>query len=386
MTLRKAIFWIHLVCGVVSGVIVAIMSATGVAIAFEEELLAWRDREASRVEAPADASARRLTPDELRAASLRARPDFAVTRVVVHREPGRAAELFAGREGPLYADPYTGAVRDSRAHGLHEVIHELEEWHRWLAMEGDWFPIGRAMTGAANLAFVLLCLTGLWLWFPRGWSVRSLRPRLWFVRGRRGKARDRNWHEVFGFWSLPVLLVLGVTAVAISYEWGHRLVFTLAGEEAPKARNFGMMTQAPVVLPEPQVGATPVALDEALQVVMTRFPDWRSIGLAYPRPTGPDAASEPLRFDVIVPDHMPSRAWMPVESDPFTGEIVRATHFDERSPGLRARVWARFLHTGAGFGLPGKVIATLASLAALVLVYTGFALSWRRLRAAQKCP
>lgn len=34
--------------------------------------------------------------------------------------------------------------------------------------------------------------------------------------------------------------------------------------------------------------------------------------------------------------------------------------------------------TGAAFGLPGKVVATLATAASLVLVWTGFALSWRR--------
>lgn len=64
--------------------------------------------------------------------------------------------------------------------------------------------------------------------------------------------------------------------------------------------------------------------------------------------------------------------------DPFRGDVLRQVAFADRSPGLRARVWMRFLHTGEAFGLPGKIIATLATAASLVLVYTGFALSWRR--------
>ncbi|MFH1497477.1 MAG: PepSY-associated TM helix domain-containing protein [Verrucomicrobiota bacterium] len=379
MTLRKAIFWTHLMCGVVSGVIVAIMSATGVAIAFEEELLGWKDREVAHIKPTADADARRLTLDELRAASLRQRPEFAVDHATIFRDPDHAVVLHAGREGPLYANPFTGEVRDSRAHGLHDVLHELEGWHRWLGMEGDWFPVGRAITGACNVAFVGLCVTGLWLWWPRSWHVRALKPRLWLMRGWRGKARDRNWHDALGFWSLPVLLVLGLTGVVISYEWGHRLVFTLAGEQAPESRNFGMFALPPLTVPEPSPGAEPVSLEQALAVIAARFPEWRSIGLGYPEAGGDGEALRPLHFDVVLPDYMPNRAWVPVESDPFTGEILRAVHYHDRSPGLRARVWMRFLHTGGGFGLTGKVIVTVASLAALVLVYTGFALSWRRL-------
>jgi hypothetical protein len=38
----------------------------------------------------------------------------------------------------------------------------------------------------------------------------------------------------------------------------------------------------------------------------------------------------------------------------------------------------RFLHTGEAFGFIGKVIATVATAGSLFLVYTGFALSYRR--------
>jgi len=76
---------------------------------------------------------------------------------------------------------------------------------------------------------------------------------------------------------------------------------------------------------------------------------------------------------------MPNRAWTPVEVDPYTGKILQAIDFYDRSSGLRARVWIRFIHTGAGFGFWGKVVASLFTTASLVLIYTGFALAWRRL-------
>jgi uncharacterized iron-regulated membrane protein len=379
---RKIVFWVHLVAGLVSGIVVAIMSATGVAIAFEEEILAWYDRDVSRVATAPGSGAERIPLEDLRARAVAAFPDFAVTSIVMPSDPTRAYELYAGRDGPLYADPFTGEFRESRAHAAHEFIHLLEEWHRWLGHHEneDRRAVGKAITGACNVAFLVLCLTGLYLWFPRQWNWRILRPRVWFTSAKSGKARDYNWHNVIGLWSLPVLVVLAATAVVISYGWAHRLVFTLAGEEAPKARNFGMMAVPAAAVPAPPPGAMRLPLDTVVARAAEAFPDWVEFGVNFPRETDADADAPPvpLRLDLTVTDYMPSRAYVPVEMDPFTGEVLQAVRFQDRSAGLQTRVWIRFLHTGAGLGLPGKIIASVASLAALVLVYTGFALSWRR--------
>ena len=41
----------------------------------------------------------------------------------------------------------------------------------------------------------------------------------------------------------------------------------------------------------------------------------------------------------------------------------------------------RFGHTGEVFGVPGQILAGLASAGGCVLVWTGFALAWRRFTA-----
>jgi uncharacterized iron-regulated membrane protein len=46
--------------------------------------------------------------------------------------------------------------------------------------------------------------------------------------------------------------------------------------------------------------------------------------------------------------------------------------------GLRARAISRTGHTGEILGLPGQIAAGLGCLGGVMLVYTGFALSWRR--------
>jgi uncharacterized iron-regulated membrane protein len=385
--IRKIIFWSHLLAGVIAGSVIAIMSVTGIAIAFEEEILRWQDRKVSVIEAMPTPGTPLLSVAELKRRVGSKRPEFQVASVAIFSDPQRAWEFRADGEELLYVNPFTGAMRESRAGGAHEVIHQLEEWHRWLGAKDGLTSTGRWVTGVCNLALVLLCVTGLYLWLPRRWSWRALRPLLGLKLSYRGKARDFNWHNVFGFWSLPMLLVLAVTAVPISFAWGHRLVFTAAGEEAPESRNYGMMAVPPPVVPVPLEGASRLSLDEAFAHVAAAFPAWKSITLEADPASDPEALpAEPLEFGVTVPDSMPSRAYIPVKSDPFTGEILQAIRLQDRSAGLQARVWIRFLHTGGAFGLPGKIIASLATAASLVLVWTGFALSWRRFFGKRRQP
>ena len=64
--------------------------------------------------------------------------------------------------------------------------------------------------------------------------------------------------------------------------------------------------------------------------------------------------------------------------DRFTGEIVRWEKFEDLDPGLRARLWMRFVHTGEYYGFLGQTVAGIASVAGVILVWTGLALSFRR--------
>lgn len=374
--MRRTIFWIHLAAGLTAGVVIFIMSATGMAIAFEEEILAWQDRNVSRIHAVQPQGVAPLTIGELKQRMEGDRPGFQLASTAVFSDPLRAWEFYSDEGELLYVDPHSGAVAETLTHETREVFHKLEEWHRWLGGSDGQTSPGRLVTGICNLAFVVLCVTGLYLWFPRRWSWRVLRSLLVIKWRATGKARDFNWHAVFGFWSLPVLLVLSVTAVAISFEWGHRLVFAMAGETAPKSRNYGMMAVPEPIVPTPAPNAQRLPLEGLISQVASAFPDWESITLE--DLTYDPGSSAPVEIGVTIPRLMPSLAYIPVKSDPYTGAILQAVRFEDRSPGLQARIWARFLHTGGAFGVTGKIIASLASAVALVLVWTGFSLSWRR--------
>src|SRR5918994_7309099 len=240
--LRKIIFWSHLITGVVAGTVIFLMSATGVILMYEHQLVEYAGRAGRDVVPPAGAA--RLSLDEVVAKARAQNPDARPTGLVLRNEPTASVAVGFGREGATYVNPYTGAVLGSGSK-LHDWFHSVIDWHRWLGTEGEGRATGRGITGACNLAFFWLAITGVYLWWPRSSHWRGLKPSLLFNFHLHGKARDWNWHNVIGFWSSGVLVVLTLTAVVMSYPWANDLLYTLTGSEPPpRAQAPGPTAQA----------------------------------------------------------------------------------------------------------------------------------------------
>lgn len=372
---RRAFFWAHLASGLVAGAFILVMSVTGIVIAFEGEILEFIDRDVRQLKRHAGEVPMPL--DALLAKVKAEHPDFAASTLSVPSSQGEAYRLSARGGRALYIDPYTGDATPPPSASVHDGLHIVEEIHRFLALEGDAQPIGKLIQGSANLAFVFLCLSGLLLWFPRKWTRNALRPLLRLVKTKSPRARDFNLHAVFGFWSLLALLVISASALPISFAWAHELLFTAFGEQAPTERGFGMLRVPPKPVAPPDADQSPLALELVRRVVSDAYPahDALIFSLA---PSRPDEAARPVDVHVLMPDLFATRGRVMVQVDPYRGTILSSVAFGDRSPGLRARVWMRFLHTGEAFGVVGKLIATLATAASLVLVVTGVTLFWRR--------
>src|SRR5688572_32391242 len=82
--------------------------------------------------------------------------------------------------------------------------------------------------------FLLLAITGTYIWFPRKLEWRRARPMIWFRRGIRGRARNFHWHTTIGFWTSLLLIIFTLTATVISFQWASNLLYTLTGNEVPR--------------------------------------------------------------------------------------------------------------------------------------------------------
>lgn len=374
---RTVVFWLHLAAGVLAGSVILLMSATGVALTYERQLNAWTT------------SHLRSTPPSDDAEPM---PIEALVAGVLNRESGRSATgvtLGARRDAavtimadpaPMFVDAYTGReLGDRRGAGIRSVLQTMRSWHRWLAMDGEGRSLGRAITGWSNLLFVFVVLSGIYLWFPKRFRWEQLRQGLWFKR-RYGtsKARDFNWHRVIGIWSAVPLLVIVVGALPMSFTWANDALYRLAGEAPPqrgplRGDNDAAARRHPGTRETSQPSLA--GLEAALMTAKRESGDWRTISVRFPR-----QADAPLVFSIDAGDGgQPQRRSTLTVSR--TGEVVSREGFGDQGRGRQLRSLLRFAHTGEVFGIIGQTVAGLASAGAVLMVWTGLALSWRRLAA-----
>lgn len=372
---RKTLFWTHLILGVTGAIFIAIMSFTGAALAYEKELIAWAERDARRVEAPA-AGAARLPLDELLRRVTAAKPDARIASIAISPDPRAAHALALPNNVTAYAHPYTGELREPQAPRMRAFMQSMRAWH--LRLNFKVTPgqpsLGATLNAAANFGFVILCVTGVVIWWPKAWNSRVLRPSLWFVRDAKGKARDWNWHNVIGIWTLPVLFIMAASGVVLSYRWAGDLVFKIAGETPPNG------PPRPALAPAAAPATRHTNSDTVLARLQQQFPEAELITLRFNPPLRADTLQlSPVPSAVIrLPPPWPPFATTTLTLDPQTAETSKTEAFADLTPGMRARRWLRFLHTGEALRAPGQFVAGFACLGACVLCWTGLALAWRR--------
>jgi uncharacterized iron-regulated membrane protein len=377
MTFRKILFWVHLLAGLIAGLLIAIMCFTGTALAFEKELVAYAERDARRIAPPA-AETPRLSLAELLARVRAAHPTAKLSGIALENHPLAAVAFTAGRDETFYTNPFTGEIRQVTATRTRDFLQLMEDWHRQLALGGSNRALGKAINGAGNIAFFFLAVSGLYLWWPRKWRTKGLKRSLWFVPAANAKARDWNWHNVIGLWTAPVLILLTLTALPISYRWAGNLIFTLTGTPPPPPTSAPAAPSAPLAsLPAPIAQAQLLSADSLIACAQKALPAWTS--LTY-RASNTDAAPTPATITLRTADAWPRTALTTLSLDPLTGEILKTNSYANLNAAQRVRSWTRFLHTGEALGALGQAVAALASLGGCVLVYTGFALAWHRWR------
>jgi uncharacterized iron-regulated membrane protein len=395
---RKILFWIHLPVGLIAGLVVLVMSFTGVMLTYERQILAKVDRNYN-ISKPD--GAQRLPVEQL--VSMAPKGPAAFSAVTLRSNPTEPAQLAMGQQGSIYLNPYTGAELGRGSEAVQNFFREVRNWHRWLAADEDNRETGKMITGASNAGFLFLVVSGLYLWFPRQLNWSQVRAVLLFRSGLSGKAWNFNWHNVIGFWTCIPLFFIVLGGMVISYPWASELVYTMTGSPPPPLKGGG---RGPALKGGGRAGGgerggregrgggggsrAEMPLAARLEGVDTHWASvekesagWQSISLRIP-----ESGRAPLVFTVDQGDGGQPQKRATVTVNRESGATERTT-FQSGSAGAQWRSWLRFTHTGEYYGIIGQSIAGIASLGGVFLVWTGAAMAlfrfnaWRRRRARQ---
>ena len=371
MSFRRIIFWAHLIVGVATGLVIFALALTGVLLTYEMQFKAAFDPSVE----PAVGQTQVLSADEILQIAKPAFPGQTTT-LNFYSDTSKPVSVSAGRHDSKLINQYDGSFIESESNPTEGFFGFMENIHRNLAMGFN--SVGGDIVKISNVAFLFIIFSGAYLWLPRKWKWPFLKQKIFFQKMPTSKARDFNWHHVFSFWVIiPLVAVVGSGAV-LSYQWASNAVFAVAGLEAPQGRGQGKGMWAKSSgggaseLPVDQLVSFQSILDKAKGVES----GWNSISIIVPN------SDKAKTVDVLIDtgNGKQAQTQQTITYDRETGDVASVKGPNEMATPTQAlRRYIRFLHTGEVYGFIGQTLAGIASLACLFLVWTGFALAWRRL-------
>ena len=359
MQLKKAFYNIHLVLGLVSGIIVFIVSITGCFYAFKTEIenLTQPYR---HVEVQQESF---LAPSSLVSAAKDAVPGRNL-QSIVYGQPGDAAEVVFYEGDPefhrgVFLNPYSGEVLEIKNYQK-DFFQFIFDGHFQL-----WLPrhIGKPIISTGVLMFVILLITGMVLWWPkksegrRGFRIQWKAP--W-------KSRFYDLHNVLGFYFFIILLVIAITGLAWGFQWFGQALYSATGGE--KNLSF-VVPQSDTTAASKKASAHP--MDYVWHRVSSEHPGAAEIAIYAPPADEQTYWQRDYRyFDQYTLEEIEVETIWGRMEDATLPDKIRRLNYD--------------IHTGAIGGLPGKILAFLASLVAASLPVTGTLLWWKKRKEKNK--
>ncbi len=361
---KQVWFQLHWFIGITAGTVLVIIGLSGATLAFKEELLDLMNPDVRHV--PVETRAP-LTPAQLSNIAA-AEHGQRVASITLYAQAGAAPRLFFApkngqrRGASIYVHPYTGATQPALAGaGFFEWTESL---HRWLLLPRD--P-GRQVAGALALCLLGLALSGLYLRWPR----RPLDWRTWLTFDPALKGRSFLWnlHAVAGTWCLVVYVALTLTGIYWSYDVVRDNIDAWAGKPPRVA-------QAPGKQGAPKQSSPPVDIGLAWSSFQQHAPGWTLATLRLPARAG-----EAVQFTWLASDAPHERARSRMSIAPADGTLTENEPYSQQALGPRLVNIIYPLHMGTYFGLPGRIIVTLASLGLPLFAITGWMLYLGRRKA-----
>ncbi|XQW83907.1 PepSY-associated TM helix domain-containing protein [Thalassotalea piscium] len=363
MNIRKYFFWFHLIIGCSAAIFIFLMSITGVGLTYEKQMI----QAAQQADFPTIPSenATRLTLDNV-IEMTHSYPIKKSASISFSNEINAPFVIKEGRKTLAYLNPFTGDEIATPGQETTVFLSKLRAFHRWLTLDGKFSETGRWVNGIANIIFLILALSGLYLWLPTKFNKRGFKQKLILTKNHTNtQARNYQWHNTFGFYMAPLLIVITFTAIFFSFKWpGNTLKSYVSSQtqELPKAEAL-----------TPDNINQQLSMQTLLSKVSTANPNWQTISLSVAK-----APQSIQTFQVDMGTGGEPKKRKSVLLNTLNGELIAEQGFDDNSTYRKIRTYIRFLHTGEMYGLVGQTLAGLASLLACLLVYTGIAMSLRR--------
>ncbi|WP_316820255.1 PepSY-associated TM helix domain-containing protein [Pedobacter gandavensis] len=367
---NKFKYWtgqLHLWLGLLSGLFVCFLGITGCILAFEHEIEnITQPYRFAKVEQRA-----KIAPSELKKIADKALPGKHAHSVGY--QEGKASQVVYFAENPSYywivfLNPYTGEVL--------KVKNMDDDFFRIVIMGHYylWLPpnIGQPILATATLMFLFLLISGLVLWWPKNKAASKKRFSIkWNAKWKRV---NYDLHNVLGFYMTWVLIFIAITGLVMGFQWFAKSVYWISSGGEPMKQFVESYSDTSLL--NAAKGKKP-AMDVLWAKTLNGLPGYTG-GIEVHVPENAKSAIEVA----INPDTETYWKADYLYYDQYSLKEMEVSHsYGKLKNASVADKITRMnydIHIGAIAGLPGKIIAFLASLIAASLPITGFIIWYGR--------
>jgi uncharacterized iron-regulated membrane protein len=264
----------------------------------------------------------------------------------------------------VYLNPYSGKVLET-ANMDEGFFRFILDGHFYL-----WLPheIGQIVVASATLIFLVLLLSGLYLWYPRNKNATKQRFRFKWKKGTKWKRKNYDLHNITGFYVLLIALIFAITGLVWGFQWFAYSYYTVLGGEKSLVYEDPVSTKKTVHPIKP--------LDKIYHLMQKEYPQAKSIEVHPPEndSTSIAANANPEEGTYWKTDYR--------YFDQYTLEEKEVKHlygkYKDTAISDKLMRMNYDIHTGTVFGLAGKIFAFLVSLLIASLPISGFYIWWGR--------
>jgi uncharacterized iron-regulated membrane protein len=371
LRLRPWVGKIHLILGLITGLVFSLVCFSGALIAFTEEALNIVNRHHLRVPIQ---QVNHVAVDQVLADYKLTYPRERVLVFNTYRDPARSYDFFSAELKPgtddqfsgykmVYANPYTGEILHVD-HGTLQIIVTVVTLHTTLLMG----KFGHGLIRWCTWLFFFQLLAGLILWWPP--TRKALANALtWNWRdGRRRFVFDG--HRVTGFYAATGLLAMVGTALFMSWGFVAKPVVAVAGGDPSLVHNsdvehvFRRRGDGPEYSIDKLIQQT-FLTDSAFNQVTVAMPFHDTIGTYTVRT---HLGETFLNFEV----------GNPIEYDRVTGKAQ--VGLEAKAEAKNAEIYATnlLIHMGFWGGSITKMLYFVIGMAGATLPITGFLHWWAK--------
>lgn len=349
----------HVYLGIIAGLIVSIVGATGSVLVFRDEIDRALNPELFTVPVESD----KIPLEEMIPLIRERYPDLDFSYVSLTTDALSSTYFTFDNTAKqtVYFNPYTADICGKRLTGS-----SFTDWmvriHRTLLIP----VVGRYVVGIASLILLILTITGLRLWIPKKWG--QLKSMLTVNFKASLKRQNYDWHNVLGFYTSPVVGVLSLTGFCITFSVVVvPLLFILNGQ-APQGVAKLLNTRSQYV-----PGVQPLIAQEIAAIGEKHLPDATLQAVRLPADS---TGAYQLSYQAAYVAETGKQILLII--DQYSGEIVLNSATDFPNVGHAYMSWLTPLHYGSFGGIATKLLAFIGGMVPLALFITGFVIWWPR--------